>query len=31
MSPGLGATAGATAGVLGFIGTRGLLEGTGEP
>lgn len=31
MSPGLGATAGATAGALGFMGTRGLLEGMGEP
>lgn len=31
MSPGLGATVGATAGALGFMGTRGLREGTGEP
>ena len=30
MSPGPGATAGATAGTLGFMGTRGPLEGTGE-
>lgn len=30
MSPGLGATAGVTAGALGFMGTRGLREGTGE-
>lgn len=30
MSPGLGVTAGATAGALGFIGATGLLEETGE-
>ena len=30
MSPGPGATVGAAAGVLGFIWTRGLREGTGE-
>lgn len=31
MSPGLGATAVATAGALGFMGIRGFLDGTGEP
>lgn len=30
MSPGLGATAGATAGALGFMGTKGLREGMGD-